>query len=69
MNVNLNGKALFLEADQVELLAFLRGQGIDPEVPGIAVAINFSVIPRSRWPETELHDGDVIELITALQGG
>lgn len=36
---------------------------------GIAVAQGEAIIPRSRWASTELHDGDSVEIITAVQGG
>lgn len=37
--------------------------------PGIAVAINQQVIPRSRWDIQPLNDGDTIMLFTAIAGG
>lgn len=36
---------------------------------GIAVAQGEAIIPRSLWAKTELHDGDSLEIITAVQGG
>lgn len=36
---------------------------------GMAVAVNGAVVPRSRWPATELADGDQVEVLTAVQGG
>lgn len=36
---------------------------------GVAVAVNGEVVPRSTWPETRLHDGDRVEVLTAAQGG
>ncbi len=35
----------------------------------VAVAINAEVIPRSRFDEVEIHDGDRIEVIQAVGGG
>lgn len=37
--------------------------------PGIAVAINQQVIPRSRWDSQSLQEGDTIMLFTAIAGG
>jgi sulfur carrier protein len=34
-----------------------------------AVAVNQSVVPRARWAETVLKDGDRIEILTPRQGG
>lgn len=36
---------------------------------GIAVAVDNSVVPRAAWPETELTDDSVVEVLTAVQGG
>ena len=35
---------------------------------GIAVAIDFAVLPRSDWA-TKLFDGARLEVVTAVQGG
>lgn len=37
--------------------------------PGIAVAINQQVIPRSCWDSQSLQEGDTIMLFTAIAGG
>ncbi|MGW7352824.1 sulfur carrier protein ThiS [Streptomyces sp. Z26] len=36
---------------------------------GVAAALNEAVVPRRRWPDTPLADGDRIEILTAVQGG
>jgi sulfur carrier protein len=36
---------------------------------GVAVAVNGRVVTRSAWEDTVLADGDVIEVLTAVQGG
>jgi sulfur carrier protein len=35
----------------------------------LAIAINHGVVPRGRWSEIELRDGDAIEIISPRQGG
>jgi sulfur carrier protein len=35
---------------------------------GVAVALNWAVLPRSHW-ETTLSDGARLEVVTAVQGG
>jgi sulfur carrier protein len=35
---------------------------------GIAVAVDWTVLPRSRW-QTTLSDGARLEVVTAVQGG
>lgn len=36
---------------------------------GVAAAVNETVVPRGRWPELRLADGDRVEILTAVQGG
>jgi sulfur carrier protein len=36
---------------------------------GVAAAVNGDVIPRGAWAATMLHDGDQVEVVTAVQGG
>jgi sulfur carrier protein len=36
---------------------------------GVAVAVNGTVVPRSRWAEVALTEGDNVEVLTAAQGG
>jgi sulfur carrier protein len=34
-----------------------------------AVAVNHEVVPRRRWAELDLADGDRVEIVTPRQGG
>ena len=34
-----------------------------------AIAVNYDVVPRGRWAETALADGDTVEILTPRQGG
>ncbi len=36
---------------------------------GLAVAVNDEVLRRAAWGTAALADGDVIEILTAVQGG
>jgi sulfur carrier protein len=36
---------------------------------GVAAAVNGEVVPRGRWPATQLRAGDRVEVVTAVQGG
>ena len=36
---------------------------------GVAAAVNGEVLPRRLWSATEVRDGDLIEVVTAVQGG
>ncbi|HLG00227.1 MAG TPA: sulfur carrier protein ThiS [Acidimicrobiia bacterium] len=36
---------------------------------GLAAALNEEVVPRSRWDDVTVSEGDRIEVLTAAQGG
>ncbi|MFN8548277.1 MAG: sulfur carrier protein ThiS [Candidatus Eisenbacteria bacterium] len=68
MKLKVNGDERELNA--VETLAdLLRALALDPERPGIAVALNERVIPRRELSHTRVEDGDRVEVIQAVQGG
>jgi sulfur carrier protein len=50
------------------LAALLERAGHDAARRGIAIARNGEVVPRGRWAE-DVADGDIVELLTASQGG
>ncbi len=47
-----------------ELLAELELEG-----EFFAIAVNRRVVPRTRWNDTALQNGDEIEIVTPRQGG
>jgi sulfur carrier protein len=51
-------------ADLVEQVA-VPGEGRR----GVAVAVDAEVVPRSAWRDTELSEGQKVELLAAMQGG
>ena len=65
MRVIVNGEAREIASARVDaLLGELEYEGTH-----FAIALNFDVLPRSRWAETPLKQGDEIEIITPRQGG
>ena len=40
-----------------------------PNQRGVAVAVNREIVPRSRWGEAHLVEGDRIEILEAAKGG
>jgi sulfur carrier protein len=65
MRVTVNGEPREIAAARVDaLLSELEYEGTH-----FAIALNFDVLPRSRWAETPLKNGDEIEIITPRQGG
>jgi sulfur carrier protein len=50
------------------LIAALLSE-LEYEGTHFAIALNFDVLPKSRWAETAIKSGDEIEIITPRQGG
>jgi len=40
-----------------------------PAQRGVAVAVNREIVPRSRWSEAHLCEGDRVEILEAAKGG
>ena len=68
VTVTLNGQRRTVDAAATvaDIVAML---GRDPARPGVAVAVNGTVVPRSAWPHWQCGSGDRIEVLSAVQGG
>jgi sulfur carrier protein len=65
MRVTVNGEQRDIRSMRVDaLLSELEYEGTH-----FAIALNYDVLPKSRWAETPLKSGDEIEIITPRQGG
>ena len=67
MTITVNGKRH--TAESLTLVALLRENGITENSTGVAVAVNSNVVPKRTWHSVRLSDGDIIEIINAVQGG
>ena len=65
MRVIVNGEAREINSQSVDALL---GE-LDYEGTHFAIALNYDVVPKSRWAETLLKNGDEVEIITPRQGG
>jgi len=65
MRVTVNGEPREIASASVDaLLGELEFEGTH-----FAIALNYDVVPKSRWAATALKSGDEIEIITPRQGG
>jgi sulfur carrier protein len=65
MRVIVNGEQREISSARIDaLLGELEYEGTH-----FAIALNFDVLPKSRWAETAINSGDEIEIITPRQGG
>ena len=67
MRIELNGRAVEImrEATVADAVA---ASGAEAR-RGIAVAVEGEVVPRSEWDTTQLHEGQQVEVLHAVQGG
>jgi thiamine biosynthesis protein ThiS len=65
MNVTINGET---QASSAETLSVLVEQlGMKPD--RVAIELNREIVPRDKWPQTPLHDGDRLEIVHFVGGG
>ena len=65
MRVIVNGEQREIASARIDaLLGELEYEGTH-----FAIALNYDVLPKSRWAETAIKSGDEIEIITPRQGG
>ncbi|MDR2911106.1 MAG: sulfur carrier protein ThiS [Bacteroidales bacterium] len=66
MTIKLND--CYYEVEEgTSLAVFIQNIGLKPD--GIAVAVNFEVVPKNKWAETFLSDRMELMLIHAVSGG
>ena len=67
LSITVNGEARDWSGGPVsDLLAQSR---VDTSGGGFAVALNGAVLPRARWADTPLSDGDRVEIVGMYKGG
>ncbi len=65
LTLTLNGQTLHLPAGST-LADAARASGVQPP---FAAAVNLQFVPRARYADTVLQDGDQLELISPVTGG
>lgn len=65
MKLTVNDDAVEVDG-QITVAALLDRLGYPDK--GIAVAVDWAVIPRSEW-DTELTEGAKVDVVAAVQGG
>ena len=71
MNLHINGEEQAF-SDQAPPPAFTLAALIDSlamKPDRVAVELNREIVPRDRWPQTHLKDGDRLEIVHFVGGG
>ncbi len=63
--MTVNGEQKDVAATRIDaLLGELEFEGTH-----FAIAVNYDVVPRTRWAQTVIAEGDTVEILTPRQGG
>ncbi len=66
MRVRINGAERELP-EPMTVLQLLQERGIDPRV--VVVEYNYEIVPRERYGEIVLQEGDNLEIVQMTAGG
>jgi sulfur carrier protein len=64
--ITVNGKQEALESPTT-VAAYIEAMPIEQR--HLALALNGEVIPRDRWPNTPINEGDAMEIVRMVGGG
>jgi sulfur carrier protein len=68
MTLHINGEArTFTTPAQFTLAALIESLSMKSD--RVAVELNREIVPRNRWPQTPLKDGDRLEIVHFVGGG
>lgn len=65
MNLTINGEPRSCSAETLNGL--VQELGMKPD--RVAIELNRDIVPRVRWTETRLNDGDKLEIVHFVGGG
>ena len=66
ITIHFNGESREVPED-LTLAALVEWLKLPPD--RVAVEHNLEMVPRGRWPETLVHDGDRLEVVHFVGGG
>jgi thiamine biosynthesis protein ThiS len=71
MNLQINGEARVFADPQPDARFTLAAliESLSMKSDRVAVELNRDIVPRDRWPETPLQDGDRLEIVHFVGGG
>jgi sulfur carrier protein len=69
MKLHINGEEKLFDttAAPFTLATLVDALGMKPD--RVAVELNRDIVPRDRWGETHLHEGDRLEVVHFVGGG
>ena len=68
MKIKINGEEKVFE-NELSLKELVENELNSGEPKGVAVALNYNIVPKQKWNETKIKENDEIEIVQAVQGG
>lgn len=68
MKLHINGEERSFDIPNPFTLSSLL-ESLGMKTDRVAVELNRDIVPRDRWAETQLHDGDRLEIVHFVGGG
>jgi sulfur carrier protein len=65
VNLVINGESQTFSASTLSALIEHLGMKQDR----VAIELNHEIVPRDQWSQTELHEGDHLEIVQFVGGG
>jgi len=70
MNLHINGEQRsFAEPASAQITLASLIESLNMKSDRVAVELNRDIVPRDRWPQTLLKDGDRLEIVHFVGGG
>jgi sulfur carrier protein len=67
MKLDINGEERTFDPEVPTLAVLVETLGMKAD--RVAIELNRDIVPRDRWAETPLHDGDKLEMVHFVGGG
>src|SRR5207302_4951392 len=67
MPLTINQPPCDFPTDALDVRTLLASRGVTEDA--VALAINGEVVPKRKWPNVTLGDGDRVELVKVVAGG
>jgi thiamine biosynthesis protein ThiS len=68
LKIHINGEERSFDSPTGLTLAALV-EILGMKADRVAVELNHDIVPRNSWPETQLHEGDRLEVVHFVGGG
>jgi len=69
MKLHVNGEERDFEDAPIPFTLAGLVEALGMKADRVAVELNREIVPRGRWPETQLNEGDRLEVVHFVGGG